>query len=176
MTIKASSSKKAKVVATRSQSGKSHRASLADVENAPRRECMTPEQLKILNPSYNKNPRPTPDDIASLAKKIQRPVQKVVNWFNNRRAKERRLHRHSSANPSPLSQSFSMNVDSDAGSTASEDDSDSFESEDNQNDPDCIAAMAGMSRKEVDVAFILCNLKRRIVHRQSQPSDVFTST
>ncbi|OJA16237.1 hypothetical protein AZE42_00051 [Rhizopogon vesiculosus] len=167
MTIKASSSKKAKVVATRSQSGKSHRASLADVENAPRRECMTPEQLKILNPFYNKNP---PDANG------YRPVQKVVNWFNNRRAKERRLHRHSSANPSPLSQSFSMNVDSDAGETASEDDSDSFGSEDNQNDPHCIVAMAGMSRKEVDVAFILCNLKRRIVPRQSQPNDVFTST
>jgi hypothetical protein len=72
MTIRVSSSKKAQVAATRSKSRKSKRPSLADVENAPRRECMTTEQLKILNPSYDKNPRPTADDIELLAQQIHR--------------------------------------------------------------------------------------------------------
>jgi len=64
-----------------------------------------------------------------------------------------------------------MNVDSDAGATESGDDD--IESEDDQDDPNCVAAMHQMSRKEVDVAFILCNIKRRIISRQSQQNDVF---
>jgi hypothetical protein len=72
MTIMASFSKKAQVLATSSKSKKSHRASRTDIENAPRRECMTLEQLKILNPFYDKNPRPTAHDIELLAQEIHR--------------------------------------------------------------------------------------------------------
>jgi len=73
MAIQTSSSKKTQVVAPRSKSTrKSHRASLADVENTPRRECMTPQQLKILNSYYVKDPRPTAEDFESLSQEIQR--------------------------------------------------------------------------------------------------------
>jgi hypothetical protein len=72
MTIMASFSKKAQVLATPFKSKKSHRASRTDIENAPRRECMTLEQLKILNPFYDKNPRPTAHDIELLAQEIHR--------------------------------------------------------------------------------------------------------
>ncbi|KAG0704352.1 hypothetical protein DFH29DRAFT_1078329 [Suillus ampliporus] len=176
MKFQASSFKKAQFVAT-TKSKRSHRASPSDVENAPRRECMTMEQLKILNPYYEKNPRPTADDIELLAKEIHRPIQKVVNWFNNRRAKERRLQRHSPPRPSPLSQSLSMNVDSDADMTEPDDEGSESESDADQDDLDCVAAMAQMSRKEIDVAFILTNLKRRIIVRPSEERqiDVFSS-
>lgn len=59
-----------------------------------------------------------------------------------------------------------MNVDSDAGATESEDGNSSSESEDDRGDPDTVFAMHQMSRKEVDAAFILSNLKRRIIHHQ----------
>jgi hypothetical protein len=64
-----------------------------------------------------------------------------------------------------------MNVDSDAGATELEDDD--SESEDDQEEANCVAAMQKMSRKEVDAAFILCNLSRRIIPHRSNRSDVF---
>ncbi|KAG1749824.1 uncharacterized protein EDB91DRAFT_1078812 [Suillus paluster] len=177
MKYQASSFEQAQFVATKSTSKRSHRASPSDVENAPRRECMTPEQLKILNPYYEKTPRPLPDDIELLAKEIHRPVQKVVNWFNNRRAKERRLQRQSQK-PSPLSQSFSINVDSDADMAEPDVDGSESESDVDQDALDCVAAMDQMSQKEIDVAFILSNLKRRIIivgPSEQREIDVFSS-
>src|SRR5882757_3775569 len=52
--------------------------------------------------------------ICGLTKWVHRPVQKVVNWFNNRRAKENRLERDSSQKQPPLSQNFSMSGDDDS--------------------------------------------------------------
>lgn len=67
-----------------------------------------------------------------------------------------------------------MNVDSTSDTTESE--NGCSDSEGDPDNPDCLAAMEQMSRKEVDVAFILCNLRRRIVPRLSPHTEVFLST
>ncbi|KAG1864114.1 hypothetical protein DFJ58DRAFT_743571 [Suillus subalutaceus] len=156
----------------KSQSKRSQRTSPYQVENAPKRKCMTTGQLNILDPYYAKNDHPTKDDIELLAKAID----KVKNWFNNRRAKEARLQR----NPSDmLSQCFwNMNIDDTDDLSDSDDNDDEHESGDaqgalNQGGLDqevlyqearaCVLAMAKMTPEEVNAAFILNNLKRRII-------------
>ncbi|KAG1825755.1 uncharacterized protein BJ212DRAFT_1295124 [Suillus subaureus] len=187
----------------KSQSERSHRTSPYEVENTPKRKCMTNEQLNILNPYYAKNDRPTKDDVELLAEAIDIPVQRVRNWFNNRRAKEARLQRNSSQMLFPLSECcWNMNIDDTDAMTDSDVDDGEHESGDaqsalDQGDQDqealyqearacvatmaemspkevdlqfieqetraCVLAMAKMTREEVNAAFILSNLKRRII-------------
>jgi len=66
-----------------------------------------------------------------------------------------------------------MNVDSATDTTESE--NGCSDSEDDHDDLDCVVAMEQMSRKEVDVAFILCNLRRRIVPHLSPHTEMFSS-
>ncbi|KAG1784130.1 hypothetical protein EV702DRAFT_1274286 [Suillus placidus] len=136
-----------------------------NVENAPKRTCMTTEQLNILDPFYAKNDRPAWNDIELLAEALAIPAPKVLNWFNNRRAKAARLRQNSSLIPSPLSQClWNTNVDGTADMTDSDDDDAEHESGDAQGGLDhealyqearaCVATMAEMSPEEVDMQFI----------------------
>ncbi|KAG2159678.1 uncharacterized protein EDB93DRAFT_1324243 [Suillus bovinus] len=181
----ADSSNKAQVITMRSHC-------TSPYQDAPKRRHMTHDQCNILEPYYAKNDRPTWDNIESLAEAIDMPVVKVLNWFNNRRAKEARLQRESSLT---LSQ-CNMNIDGTTDTTdANDDDDDEYESSDaldqrglNQETSACVATMHEMSPEEVDTqftereaaracvlsmakmtpeevnaAFVLSNLKRRII-------------
>jgi hypothetical protein len=125
-----------------------------------------------------------------LTRYVHSPFSKVLNWFNNRRAKEARLQRIR----------WDMNIDDTSDMTDSDDDDDEHESGDAKGGLDqealyqeararvatmaemspeevdmlfieqetcaaraCVLAMAKMTHEEVNAAFILNNFKRRII-------------
>ncbi|KAG2071226.1 hypothetical protein BDR04DRAFT_1098612 [Suillus decipiens] len=68
-------------------------ASPYKVQNAPKKRCMTREELDILEPYYAKRTHPTKHEIELIARVLEIPFTKVANWFGNQRAKEARAQR-----------------------------------------------------------------------------------
>ncbi|ELA42401.1 uncharacterized protein VICG_00500 [Vittaforma corneae ATCC 50505] len=58
---------------------------------------LTKKQIEYLTSIYATNKKPTAYYRFQIAQKLGVPEDKVKNWFQNRRAKDRRLSRQSSA-------------------------------------------------------------------------------
>jgi len=84
------------------------------------RQRATPEQVEVLERLYARTQFPSSGDIESTAAQLDMDLKKVKNWFQNKRAKERRMR--DAGLPVPSLNMTSVNMGADASDTKGESD------------------------------------------------------